>query len=99
MKEINKFGPVQAGFFPGDDFFNYKQGIYIHKEGFINPGHSVKIIGWGVENGTNYWLCVNSWNDDWGDNGTFKIIRGINHLDIESNIISGISIIRNKFFN
>lgn len=38
--------------------------------------HAVKVIGWGTENGTKYWLAVNSWNDEWGDKGLFKIRRG-----------------------
>jgi len=33
-------------------------------------------MGWGVQDGTPYWLCANSWNSDWGDNGFFKILRG-----------------------
>ena len=28
------------------------------------------------QEGTPYWLVANSWNYDWGDNGTFKILRG-----------------------
>ena len=32
-------------------------------------GHAIRILGWGVENGTPYWLVGNSWNTDWGDNG------------------------------
>ena len=32
-------------------------------------GHAVKMIGWGEENGTPYWLIANSWNSDWGDHG------------------------------
>lgn len=32
-------------------------------------GHAIRILGWGVENGTPYWLAANSWNTDWGDNG------------------------------
>jgi cathepsin B len=24
------------------------------------------LMGWGVENGTPYWLVANSWNMDWG---------------------------------
>jgi len=35
-----------------------------------------------------YWLIANSWNDDWGDHGTFKILRGQNECGIEQNIIS-----------
>lgn len=32
-------------------------------------GHAIRILGWGVEDGTPYWLVGNSWNTDWGDNG------------------------------
>ena len=29
----------------------------------------MKLMGYGVENGTKYWLVANSWNTDWGDKG------------------------------
>jgi len=32
-------------------------------------GHAIKILGWGTEDGTPYWLVANSWNPDWGDKG------------------------------
>jgi len=50
----------------------------------------VKMIGWGVEDDVPYWLIVNSWNNDWGDKGTFKILRGQDHCGIESEIVAGI---------
>ena len=35
-------------------------------------GHSIVIIGWGVENGTiPYWLGKNSWGPAWGMGGAF----------------------------
>lgn len=37
-------------------------------------GHAVRILGWGVENGTPYWLVGNSWNTDWGDNGEWQCV-------------------------
>jgi C1A family cysteine protease len=46
--------------------------------------HSILIIGWGVENGQKYWLCQNSYGGGWGDNGYFKIRRGMNDYGIES---------------
>jgi len=49
----------------------------------------VKMIGWGVEGGVKYWLVANSWNTDWGDNGYFKIIRGIDECGIESELVAG----------
>ena len=67
MKEIYNYDSVQAMFTLFSDLLYYKSGVYIHKKGFIIGLHSVKIIGWGVEKGVNYWLCVNSWNDQWGD--------------------------------
>lgn len=50
--------------------------------------HAIKIIGWGVESGVKYWEAINSWNDEWGMKGKFKILRGVNHLEIEFNMIA-----------
>ena len=52
-------------------------------------GHAIRILGWGVENDTPYWLVGNSWNTDWGDKGFFKILRGQDHCGIESEIVAG----------
>lgn len=51
---------------------------------------SVKLIGWGKENGVPYWLMVNSWGPQWGDKGLFKIRRGKNHCGVESSPTAGI---------
>lgn len=32
-------------------------------------GHAIRILGWGVDNGTPYWIIANSWNPDWGNEG------------------------------
>ena len=41
-------------------------------------------MGYGVEDGVKYWLLANSWNENWGDKGYFKVLRGENHISIES---------------
>jgi len=51
--------------------------------------HAVKIIGWGIEEGVHYWLCVNSWNTEWGDKGLFKMFRGTNDCGIEADFVVG----------
>jgi len=48
------------------------------------------MVGWGVENGTKYWLIENSWNKTWGDNGYFKIVRGTDECGIESQNAMGL---------
>jgi cathepsin B len=90
--EIMKNGPVQTAFNVFEDFLNYKSGVYEHKTGNGVGGHAVKIIGWGVDKETSapYWLIANSWNDDWAENGFFRIARGKNECDIESNVVAGI---------
>ena len=65
-------------------------GVYQHVSGKALGGHAIKMLGWGVEDGTPYWLIANSWNSDWGDKGYFKILRGRNHCGIESQITAGL---------
>jgi cathepsin B len=88
--DIMKNGPVAVGFTVYTDFLTYKSGVYHHVTGKAEGGHAVKIIGWGVENGVDYWLVANSWNEDWGDKGLFKIKRGNNECGFESRISAGL---------
>lgn len=88
--EIMNHGPVEAAFSVYSDFLTYKSGVYQHVSGTMLGGHAVKILGWGVENGTPYWLIANSWNNDWGDQGFFKILRGNDECGIESEIVAGL---------
>nr|BAG53460.1 unnamed protein product [Homo sapiens] len=90
MAEIYKNGPVEGAFSVYSDFLLYKSGVYQHVTGEMMGGHAIRILGWGVENGTPYWLVANSWNTDWGDNGFFKILRGQDHCGIESEVVAGI---------
>lgn len=74
--EIMQNGPVETGFTVYSDFMSYKSGVYQHTTGEMEGGHAVKIIGWGEENGTPYWLVANSWGTSWGLEGLFKIKQG-----------------------
>ncbi|XP_054868648.1 cathepsin B-like [Amphiprion ocellaris] len=67
--EIYKNDPVEGAFKVYEDFVLYKSGVYQHVSGSAVGRHAIKILGWGEEDGVSYWLCVNSWNTDWGDNG------------------------------
>ena len=89
MQELYESGPVEASFTVYEDFLTYRSGVYQHVTGSALGGHAIKMIGWGVENGTKYWLCVNSWNNEWGDGGFFKILRGNNECGIERSVSAG----------
>lgn len=89
QKEIMTYGSIEASFTVYEDFLSYKSGVYQHKSGGYDGGHAVRMIGWGTENGTPYWLIVNSWNSDWGDKGYFKIFRGKDECGIEGGLVAG----------
>lgn len=91
QQEIFQNGPITGMFFVHQSFTSYKSGVYKHKI-LGDPmlgGHAIKILGWGTENGDDYWLVANSWNEEWGDNGYFKIARGKNECQIENAMING----------
>jgi cathepsin B len=89
QKEIQTNGPVEADFDVYDDFLNYKTGVYQRTSDNFLGGHAIRILGWGEEDGTPYWLIANSWNEGWGDHGFFKIIRGQDECGIEDDINAG----------
>jgi len=99
MKNILKYGPISVSFEVHRDFMNYHGGIYKHVEQtemmapephFVVTNHVVLVVGWGVENGTKYWLVKNSWGTAWGIDGYFKIVRGEDECGIESLVPSAV---------
>lgn len=121
-REIYYNGPVTAAFYTYKSFNNYwinilpvnPNEIYENNDYFMKSSHSIKIIGWGIDQKSNkkYWLCVNSWGKDALHTGVFRFIRGINNCGIESYVNAGYFldriidtnteayiVSRNKFFN
>ncbi|KAJ3649376.1 hypothetical protein Zmor_021124 [Zophobas morio] len=103
MFEILNSGPVQATIKVYHDFFTYKGGIYKHSS--VSPDdrtgyHSIRIVGWGEEYTSEglrkYWKVANSWGPAWGENGYFRIIRGVDECEIESFVLGTWPEIENK---
>uniref|UniRef100_A0A2H8TZ17 Cathepsin B n=3 Tax=Melanaphis sacchari TaxID=742174 RepID=A0A2H8TZ17_9HEMI len=93
MKEIFDNGPITTQFFMYDDLVDYKSGVYKYDEQSDVPFftvQSVKVFGWGEENGVPYWLVANSFGSDWGDNGTFKISRGNDGCFFQEKMFAGL---------
>ena len=63
-------------------FFRFYKGGIIQYKQYPECGkelnHVVMLVGYGDENGIPYWILKNSWGEDWGEDGYFRIERGVN---------------------
>ena len=103
MDELYKNGPIVISFEPDYNFMMYKSGVYHAiddntwiKRGLAKPewekvDHSVLLVGWGVDKrtGEKFWILQNTWGQNWGENGFFRLRRGTDELGVESICESG----------
>jgi hypothetical protein len=75
IKERILYSPVIATMLFYEDFYLYRDGVYVNAPS-LDPigGHVVVIAGWNDTN--NSWICKNSWGKEWGMKGYFEIERG-----------------------
>ncbi|CAN8328275.1 unnamed protein product [Cochlearia groenlandica] len=67
---------IEAG---GRIFQHYQSGIFTGKCG-TELDHAVVAVGYGTENGVDYWIVRNSWGQRWGEDGYIRMERNLSHL-------------------
>lgn len=77
-KAVYELGPISVAvdatafqFFTGGHIMTAKECNYRQLD------HGVAVVGFGVENGTKYWIVKNSWGAGWGEEGYIRIQRGV----------------------
>ncbi|XP_075873264.1 cathepsin S-like isoform X1 [Nelusetta ayraudi] len=64
-------------------FAFYKHGVYMDAKCTSHVNHAVLVVGYGTEEGQDYWLVKNSWGVHFGDKGYIKMARNKhNHCGI-----------------
>lgn len=75
LKKAVAHQPVSVAIEAGGRYLqHYQSGVFTGECG-TDLDHGVIIVGYGTENGVDYWLVRNSWGTNWGDSGYIKIER------------------------
>ena len=62
-------------------FQSYSSGVLTSDSCGTNLDHGVLVVGYGTENGIDYWNVKNSWSNTWGDKGYVKVARSASTND------------------
>ncbi|KAJ8943303.1 hypothetical protein NQ318_004744 [Aromia moschata] len=79
---VGTVGPVAVAIYV-DDMMSYAGGIFDEAScinDYYQLDHEVLLVGYGTEDGKDYWLFKNSWGTEWGDSGYAKIARNANNM-------------------
>jgi len=73
-----------------DLWSNYGGGVFDDCTVAPDAGtdHAVTVVGYGHDNGMDYWLVKNSWGSTWGQNGFMKLKRGVGMCGIGREIVT-----------
>jgi len=69
--------PVSVAIEADQMAFQLYQGGILTKKCGKKLDHGVLAVGYGTENGVDYWKVKNSWGANWGENGYVRIERGV----------------------
>eukprot|EP00079_Xenopus_tropicalis_P038196 XP_017951967.1 PREDICTED: cathepsin S-like [Xenopus tropicalis] len=76
MKVLGTVGPVSVAIDCSREGFRmYKSGVYYDPYCTTKVDHAVLVVGYGTDNGKDYWLVKNSWGVGYGDKGYIKMAR------------------------
>lgn len=83
LKAAVSIGPVVIAIEADTKYFqSYSSGILDSTACGTTLDHAVEIVGYGTENGMDYWKVRNSWSSNWGEQGYVRIKKSSSTNDV-----------------
>ncbi|CAO3626303.1 unnamed protein product [Cunninghamella blakesleeana] len=83
LEAVRDIGPVAIAYNADTQQHSYYRGGILDVPNCGNrPTHAALVVGYGTENGVDYWILKNSWGESWGERGFFRMRRGQNMCGI-----------------
>jgi hypothetical protein len=52
--------------------------------------HAVLVVGYGTQDDVDYWVIKNSWAEEWGEDGYYRLIRGENMCGVANFVVHSV---------
>jgi len=76
LKEAVSKQPVSVAIEADEMAFQLYRGGVLTKQCGVKLDHGVLVVGYGTDNGVDYWKVKNSWGPTWGESGYIRLERG-----------------------
>jgi len=76
MERLLSHGAVISSITVHQELKDYRGGIFEGCEPNMDINHAVLVVGYGTDDGVDYWHIKNSWGVAWGEDGFMRLRRG-----------------------
>lgn len=78
---VANVGPISVSVDATSSYFQfYSRGILSNISCNNDANHALTVVGYGFDNGQDYWLLKNSWGTKWGEAGYLRLARNKDNL-------------------
>jgi len=84
---VAEHGAVVTSVNADGPFMDYGGGVFAGCTS-SDTNHAVTVVGYGSDNGQDYWLVKNSWGEGWGEDGYIRVKRGVGMCGIGKTMVT-----------
>jgi len=90
-EQLYTVGPLSVALNASSSLMGYTGGIINLDASSCDPArldHGVTLVGYGTEDGQDFWILKNSWNTNWVEQGFFRMARGSGVCGVNTHVVT-----------